>query len=74
MRKLLLWYYRRKLKREYAKLTEMTDHFDCGYALAEYMSVSISRQSEKVDRLYIKCKALDTEWQEILRNNDNITL
>ena len=59
MKRIKLFFIKRRLRQAYYKLIEMQDDFDCGSQMLDYIKPKVARQRELVDQLYERCLELE---------------
>jgi hypothetical protein len=66
-----LYFYKWRLKKEYARLVKMEDEVDCGRGLLEYVSSAYNEQRTKCQNLFFKCKSLEDDAVILARKKND---
>jgi len=63
MKRIKLFFIKRRLRQAHYKLIEMQDDFDCGSQMLDYIKPKVARQRELVDQLYERCLELEAYFK-----------
>ena len=59
MKRIRIWFLRRKLRRKYSRLSHLQDEYDCGRGLADYLNPEMRKLRKEVDELFTKLRLLE---------------